>query len=339
MNNKGNMLKRMVLSLALVFAVAAVLLAAGTTYAWLSSRVSLPATSYLTGTVNMEVYGTGVEPAGDTWKMDECRDFTWIIENSGSKKAYLRARPVETIQRDETAWGEGTRFVEQGNWGMYYSFIPGKNMSVNLVAGQDVENPAGEVKINETGGNFEVEYAVNGWYIYETHFLIVDSKSLLEKHTTSSGNPVPGQFPFKAEFNSCISSHNFSLPMSGTYPAGALKGKSYDWTGANTLYIAAHASLVNGEKEKASGGGVGVGVMEWELMEGNGCSHWVYHAEDGYWYYCPENPLLLPGEEAMFCLQGCPGETGVYEVQLEVEAIQALPEAAEYLWGLELPCL
>ena len=342
---------RIIASLA-VLSLAVSLVIAGITTAWFTSKDSPPAaTAFLMGILNIEITGEEVDSDEFRWEISsegDCREFTWTIANTGTKGAYLRARLVETVRGEETAWGEGTRFVEEpGNWAMYFPYQVGSqgsnnSLTVDLLAGQ--HQLAGTVKVWNDNDHLYVQYSTeeagdeetgdeDGWQIAQLHLAVADDLLLIP--TTPSGknqgNPIPGRFPFQESFDELVSSTTFEIDLQGTYPEGALKGLAYDWIDDEpaTLYIAAHADLIGTETSPAAG------LVEWSQQED--CSHqWEEHG--GYWYYCPDPPVA-PGEEVTLCLTGCPLETGLYQVKLSAEAVQAHPEAVALYWGEDVPCL
>ncbi len=161
----------------------------------------------------------------------------------------------------------------------------------------------------------------------ELHLAVADALTLIPQ--TPGGQPVSGRFPFTAGLDPLLDTYTFALPLQGMYPAGALKGRSYDWAGASTLYLAAHAIVV-GEGPAAAEAGV-----SWSPCD---CAFaWEYNAADGYWYYC--RTPVAPGQEVKLCLTGCPQKAGFYTVRLSAEGVQALPEAVRNYWGENLPCL
>ena len=44
---------------------------------------------------------------------DQKKTITWCVENTGTKRAYIRVRPPESGVKDETAVGEGVKFIEK----------------------------------------------------------------------------------------------------------------------------------------------------------------------------------------------------------------------------------
>ena len=330
----------------LTLALVTALVIGGITTAWFSSKDSPPAaTAFITGIVDIEITGEAVDSEALRWEIeegDDCREFTWTITNTGNKGAYLRARLLETVQGQETAWGEGTRFVEEpGNWAMYFAYqveSQGSNnpLTVDLLAGQHHE--AGTVKVWNDTDNLYVKYSTeetgneDGWQMAQLHLAVADKLELIP--TTPSGenqgNPIPGRFPFKEEFVEELDTEFvFQIPLDGTYPHGPRSGDDYSWEAGDYLFIAAHADLVGGEMSSAAG------MVQW--TQRSDCPHqWSEH--DGYWYYCSEPPVA-PGYRVTLCLTGCPEETGLYEVKLQAEAVQAHPEAVRLHWGEDVPCL
>ncbi len=328
---------RMIASL-LTLLLVVILVIGGITTAWFTGKDSPPsAAAFLIGTVDIDITGEVVEPAEFRWEIkaeEDCRDFTWAIRNTGYKRVYLRAWLEETlIPADETAWaaqqnpGE-TIFPGASNWATYVTYSLGEGSETNvktypLFAGQ--YHLAGAVNVWNDNANIYVEYAAAGWEMSGVHLAVADDLGLIPR---SPGGPVPGRFPFKAEFDELKETHSFTIPMQGEYPAGALEGREYNWTDPKItkLFIAAHADLIGIETQEAG--------MNWSQRE---CDfHWEYNETEKIWYYCLEP--VLPGDEISLCLTGCPEKTGLYTVKLFAEAVQAHPEALAELWP-GAPCL
>lgn len=324
----GLQLKMTIVLMTLVLVIA---LVTGGTMAWFTDQNSpVSFASFVTGTVNLEITGEKALPDDFRWETEESRQFIWTIENTGSKPAFIRAWPEITVSHNESAWGEGKRFANPGNWAMYFEYpVEGGNSEhprvVRLLAGQHDE--AGTVTIREAGGCLHVELgAAEAWGISEVHLAVADDFSLIPK---TPGGPVPGRFPFKCEFDAVTEAYSFVIPMSGTYPDGALKNREYSWTGGETLYIAAHACLVSSETV------VNGNVVYWNQTE-ESPHQWTEY--QGRWYYL--NGPVLPGGKIKLDLTGFlqkPQETETLGIKLKAEAVQDLPDAVQKIWGLEIP--
>lgn len=117
----------------------------------------------------------------------------------------------------------------------------GSNQScVELTAGQTMN--AGEVCFDDidTDGDGEVDalqvcYNTNtsaGWQLVEAHFFIGTSSS--EIPMTKSGNPIPGQFPYKSGNITGQTSYCFTIPFSAI---------NFECPGPTKFVVAAHAAL------------------------------------------------------------------------------------------------
>jgi hypothetical protein len=112
---------------------------------------------------------------------------------------------IITEYQSETAWGQGPRFVERGNWAMYFMFPAGETeVTVDLIAGKQYE--AGEVTVTRNGAAYEVTYtSTSPWLFSEFHFAYGD-------YVILGKNPAPGRFPLKAEFGSSYATtHTFNF--------------------------------------------------------------------------------------------------------------------------------
>jgi hypothetical protein len=305
---------RIIISLlGVILAIA--LVAGGFTLAWFTDEAVPPASPTMTtGTVDFEIKDAEFNPGPGVWMPGKCekscKEFSWTLTNTGSKRAFFRARLIEKIETIkvgcETAWGEGTRFKKKGNWGMYFTYN-GSPKSVKLMAGQ--HQHAGWVKVGVDDKGLFVKYeTINGWLIKETH---LEVKKKLGDIPQNPGGPVPGRFTYK-------NSHAFVTEY--TYrPAANASG---------TLYIAAHAVVVKATSitETAAEN------VEWKLTDGAGTS-WVYNPADKWWYYCRQP--VMPGEEITLDLTACLDSDvpmGVYTVELAGEAVQATHSAINQVW-------
>lgn len=314
----------------------------GVVMAWFHAKDPVSFTSMVVGTVNIFVSDaelvTEESQEGEEyyWSFSESKDFRWTFENKGTKEGYLRARINELFQKGETAWAEGSRFTNPGQWGMYYEFIPGgeDNYSTPLIAGQ--HHQAGMVNTWNDDNYFYVEVDINsGWEISKFHLAVADCLDLIP--TTGGGgnpdnpntpnNPIPGLFPFH-QIASGPSDLEFKIPLQGEYPHGALAGEDYDWNNSTPLYVALHAEVFGGSSS-------GEGSILWEATPD--CPYQWTEGDDGYWYYCSS---LSPGEVVQLCLTGTltnEAKEGLYQISVEGEGIQASNQARQHLWP-NWPC-
>jgi len=90
---------RIVLSL-LSLSLAVVLVIGGFTLAWFTDETVPPVRPTMTtGTIDYEITKAQFEPETVAWSPGECKNFTWDLENIGSKSIFYRARLIETISR------------------------------------------------------------------------------------------------------------------------------------------------------------------------------------------------------------------------------------------------
>ncbi|MEJ7611868.1 MAG: hypothetical protein WKF88_11885 [Ferruginibacter sp.] len=80
---------------------------------------------------------------------------------------------------------------------------------VTLYAGQTIN--AGEVTVTRDADFIYVTYTTaNGWLLTQTHLFVGECGSI---PVTGSGNPRPGQFPYKTTHNK-ITSFTYTVPVS-----------------------------------------------------------------------------------------------------------------------------
>lgn len=315
---------KMVRSL-LVLSLAIILVIGGTTMAWFTAQFELPsAAEMVVGTLAFEITdasvysneGEKLEGEAIAWQAGECKEFNWTFKNTGSKTSFFRARVESILTRftqSESAWGEGPRFNEQGNWAMYFTHNTGSITEKRLLAGQD--HDIGTVRVWEEEGKLHVCFATqDGWYMTETHLAVAETKEGLPANP--GGNLPPGQFPHK----NC-----HDLVQSFTYVI--------DLPGYSPVYLAAHAVVVRGTET------AGDGQITWSLPAG---SAWAEGQTpdgkpDGWFYYCRP---VKSGEEITLVLNGClskEAEGGLCSAELQAEAVQASHGAADAKWP-DRPC-
>ncbi len=326
-----------------ITALVTAMVVGGLTTAWLTSRDFPSSTSMVTGTVGLEIVkaellGDYEETEMHLWAPGESLDFNWILGNTGSKRAFFRARVEEYYRPGHTAWAEGARFTERGQWGMYFEYSPGKTeqspYTTALKASQHID--VGTVDVwNDSEFLYINVVADPDWSISKLHLSVADDFEL--SPTTGGrgnfGNPIPGQFPFKDEFTELVESHQFKLPLQAFYPAGVLNGEDYSWNGQDKLYIALHADMYAGEEEAFD-------LVHWALTED--CPFSWLEGEDGYWYYCQP---ARAWDTVELCLTGTLNEdaldeddpAGLYRVELSAESIQASNQALAETWP-DAPC-
>lgn len=103
----------------------------------------------------------------------------------------------------------------------------GTPLSVSLLAGQNIQ--VGTVTVSNDQTNLYVSFTTTGnWWLSETHVHVATSLAGIPQR---NGNPVPGQFAYKANHNPMVQNYVYTIPLGS-------------WTPGTQLYIAAH-SVVN----------------------------------------------------------------------------------------------
>lgn len=107
----------------------------------------------------------------------------------------------------------------------------------DLIAGQHID--AGDVIVKNDNENLYITYQTEGgWEITETHFHVADSLEGIPQ--TKKGNPIPGQFDYKYEYDPAITKVTYTL---------SLDEFGFEVECGTELFIATHAVVqkVNGE--------------------------------------------------------------------------------------------
>lgn len=169
------------------------------------------------------------------------------------------------IVRTETAWGQGTRFTNRGNWGMYFNYtvickeecethciredvgtawangenFPGRSWAMyvvytggthvtDLILGQYYD--VGDVTIWREGNYLKVRIVMNeGYYPSVIHIHVATILSGIPQ--TRSGNPQVGLFEYQVAFTNDTSDYTAMIPLDDAESA------------ASTLYVAIHAGI------------------------------------------------------------------------------------------------
>ena len=116
--------------------------------------------------------------------------------------------------KGETAWGDGVRYVEQGNWATYTKY-EGFEKSVTLYAGQDMK--AGTVNFSSPeDGYVTITITLNEGWIFapdkEENVKIQDYET-----APPAENPSPGQFAWKDTVDPSESSFSITVPENNFY--------------------------------------------------------------------------------------------------------------------------
>lgn len=145
-----------------------------------------------------------------------------------------------------------------------YKDFCGTPKVVEFLAGQHIN--VGSITVGNDKDNLYVIYKTTGdWYMNQTH-LYVGSLEGLPKN--KSGNPIPGQFPYKTTHTPRVQEFTYEIPLSSLTPC---------------FVVAAHAEVV-----KLDGSG---NVIQSETGWGNGT---------------PINPKGNWGTYFDYCVQYCP---------------------------------
>jgi hypothetical protein len=130
--------------------------------------------------------------------------------------AGVSAEDIECEWMNETAWAEGDRYVQKGNWATFTPYEAGK--TVILYAGQDLE--AGKVDFSapvEGYEGFEVTITItlnDGWKFEEEE---ENAKIQDYEFSPLEGNPSPGRFAHKGSASTTESSFSIIVPANNFY--------------------------------------------------------------------------------------------------------------------------
>lgn len=302
------------------------LIFAGVTLAYFTDEDKNPETVLVLGNVAIDISQEDVHIDTNSDFL-ACKNVKWIIENTGSKTAYLRAKVITnweadeecSIDEDASAWAEGTRFTEQGNWAMYFKYNAQneETLSVPLIASKHYN--AGTVTVKKDVENNELTVSIStnqGWKLDFVKMHI--GKSLDDFPINKGGNPMIGQFDYHSGDLNSASSYQRSIPLNGD-------------VNHDIYYIAVHAE-VQGCISGCNNNGNNEPDYSIEVISDG----WTQRPDNDGWYYYKET--VAPYEEIPFEVKVCleqPWE-GNLDLSIETEAVQASNNAAEYEWGIDL---
>ena len=133
--------------------------------------------------------------------------FCWNkVDDNGDTECY----------QEETAWGDGTRYVEQGNWATYLAYPDGP---VDILAGQYMD--AGYLTFGEPdGGSVEITITLeNGFVFYydpaDTEF--DENLKVQDYEFPPEGNPAPGLFDWKESIEPGSTTASIVVPVNNYY--------------------------------------------------------------------------------------------------------------------------
>ncbi len=305
---------------------------AGSTMAWFGDEQVVPSSVGMTlGTVEVDVIDfhsnlTKENDAAYSWDLDEHSEvqFSWSIENAGSKRVFVRARLWEEYEYypadGDSTWGaEPDLYEDDGQkqhkyvfpdarWQTYFAYEVGEEKTAVMVEGAQHDR-RGEAQVQPNGEELEVTISLDDDWLMTEAYLDVASDVEGFPFRGNSSIPPPGQMEWKAE-DMLVDEHTFTISKPGE----------------DEVVIAVKATVV-GESETA-----GSPVSEWDAA--SDCSGDWRQGEDDWWYYCPPGGVE-PDSEITLGLQGLADEeldSGTYEVKLEVEGLQASDEAVADEW-------
>jgi hypothetical protein len=124
----------------------------------------------------------------------------------------------EVCYQDETAWAEGDRYQDPGNWAMYVPY-DGEEKTVDLLAGQTIL--AGTVTFSAPEGDevtITIQLAEGFIFYYDLYDIEEDDNLKVQDYEFApSGNPAPGLFDHKylIPFGSDIA--EITVPLNNFY--------------------------------------------------------------------------------------------------------------------------
>lgn len=299
----------------------------GSTAAWFTMESRTMENVFTAGTV--KISKPKVVTGCNEWKPGKCNTIKLKVQNTGSKRSYIRVKPKVDIEykktyEDFTAWIKGIR-INCGSWfGQYIEYKKGSYKAQNprkadLVAGAK-EKVVGHAYIWDDGSKLYIKLDMkDDNFINEYH---------IYAGKTDPTHSIPGQYPFKDEFSSPADEVNFST--SYVYDRLAKPWQMIDFKGLGNnekVYIGVHIAgdTVSNSEDN---------YVEWGLAQVSE-PYWV-KGDDGWWYYgTDQGPIIVqPGEYIYISFTFCLSKKfkGTIDFSLEAEAVQTTHGAIDYIW-------
>jgi len=113
------------------------------------------------------------------------------------------------------------------------SLADNKTVGYPLIAGQHTN--VGQVIVSNDAINLYITFSLTGgWKLTESHVHIANSLNGIPHN--KNGIPIPGHFAYSATHNPAVTQYMYQIPLS-----------IYSFVTGDTLYIATHAVVVNGD--------------------------------------------------------------------------------------------
>jgi hypothetical protein len=139
----------------------------------------------------------------------------------------------------------GVRSPKSGDFSPTDRWVLAQPLTVKLIAGQ--HTVVGDITVSSDGNHLYVKYTITkpGCVLKESHVAVAGSLDGIPQ--TKKGNPIPGQFPYKAVHNPPVTDYTYVIDVSAWMPRVALKcGET------KTLYIAVHGVVACGDGEETA---------------------------------------------------------------------------------------
>ncbi|HOB19634.1 MAG TPA: TasA family protein [Candidatus Atribacteria bacterium] len=323
------------LARAVYMLILSLVLISGGTFAFFTDSPDVPQAPFTAGRLEISI-DENVQNGIGNWKSgrSDSRTVSWTFTNTGTKRAYLRARIDAAWDlpstEDETAWagitkGEGADAKVYGsaggNVGRYLIFAKNEFpvepvVKEFILAAGAVQRRAGTIMINrESSGSDRVKVVISldpGWSMRA-------AKENYKMHLTNDESDFtvdairPGHFKYKATLTGDTLECTFDT-----------KELSFD----QAIYCAVHLDLL-GPPEQA--GSLNVNWMQ------TSAPAWIY-MEDGWYYY----PYIVGPDETVtlsfsIWYQGPEIKGASYNIDLDLEAVQVTNGVPQALGWPELP--
>lgn len=124
----------------------------------------------------------------------------------------------ETCYEEETAWADGDRYTNRGNWATYTAY-PGDGGVVDIYAGKN-KNAGTVTFLDNLDGTIDLNISLDNDFVfyYDLSDPVADDNVKVQDYTSApSGNPAPGQFDHKESAAFGSSSYTITVPLNNYY--------------------------------------------------------------------------------------------------------------------------
>jgi hypothetical protein len=142
----------------------------------------------------------------------------WAYQNKGVSHATFCYSKVGDCYEEETAWTDGDRYTNKGNWATYTAY-DGEATTVNIVAGKNTV--VGTATFSAPDANNQVTITIDltgAIFYYDVNDPLYDDNLKVQDYDSKpSGNPAPGTFEWKTQIDVGSTTGSIVVPANNYY--------------------------------------------------------------------------------------------------------------------------